>query len=960
MSASPSNPPGAPRVALLLKLDTLGDLVLFAPALRALRAAWPRTRLCVLVRQAYLDLAPLLAPAIEYFPTTLEPFGTAPDATSAELARLRALVTTLAPDLIVAATSRRNWLEVALAACGAGFTPAARRVALGADTADEHFSTQLRVALHLDATSVFTAHIPVPADEPDAQRNLRLAATLLSLPRSPSPSLTPPLPATVVTAARATLTSLGLTPGRYVVCAAAGFANVRLKTWPADRFAAALRHLAAQHALPVLLVGHESERPHLASLLASVSTGTAPAPELWLGDDASLPTLAALLADARLYLGNDTGAMHLAAALDVPVVAIFGGGTWPRFTPAARRGLALVQPLPCFGCGWDCAFSATEAPCLTGITTADVTAALDRHLAAPDAPFSVHPLPISPSLAPTAFINAASTRYRALRAQHLARQHKLEELTAFDREKDSAIDEKEASIDEKEASIFTKEREIADLKSAANTKDTEIVSLKATCDERERLILAQDGHIKHFQTAIADLEARLVAAHDDKARFQHALAQLPPDTAKAAETLANQSVHIRNIEALVYLRDQELTSLRAKLSELEHSLAAYSGPHASSHAALEQAKHYGRLLAEKEAVLQTLSRACAERETLITRLAAESTDSTSLLHRLAFATSAFVREKLWRPFDAWLFTRVVEKYWMQIGILRHHDPKPLVWDKLPTSPSHRPSVSSSDLPQIAIVTPSYGQEKFIERTLRSILDQNYPRLLYVVQDGGSKDRSPQIIAAHAARLRHWESARDAGQADAVRRGFAHLTPDLAPTDLMAWLNSDDLIGPGVLAYVAAYFAAHPEVDVIYGHRIIIDDEDRDVGRWIMPRHDPHVLEWIDYVPQETMFWRKRAWDLVGGIDPTFQFALDWDLLARFQQAGCRLVRVPYFLGAFRVHAEQKTSQAIHTTGAEEMKRIRTRFHGERQDDWATIDRYARKTRFRGALTARLLALGLRW
>ena len=293
---------------------------------------------------------------------------------------------------------------------------------------------------------------------------------------------------------------------------------------------------------------------------------------------------------------------------------------------------------------------------------------------------------------------------------------------------------------------------------------------------------------------------------------------------------------------------------------------------------------------------------------------------------------------------------------MQIGVLRHHDPKPLVWDRLP-APSAAPA---SALPQIALVTPSYGQEKFVERTLLSILDQNYPRLLYAVQDGGSKDGSPALIARHAARLRHWESVRDKGQADAIRRGFAHLTPDLAPTDLMAWLNSDDLLGPGVLRYVADYFSAHPDVDVIYGHRIIIDENDGDVGRWIMPRHDPRVLEWIDYVPQETLFWRKRAWDLAGGIDPSFQFALDWDLLARFQQAGCRMVRVPYCLGAFRVHSEQKTSQAIHTTGAEEMKRIRTRFHGERQDDWATIDRYARRTRFRGALVARLLALGLRW
>lgn len=930
MTAPASTP--APRVALLLKLDTLGDFVLFAPALRQLREAWPTTRLCALIRESYLDLAPLLAPGVEFISTTLDPFVQGPDSAPAELTRLREIVAGLKVDVVAAATGRRNWLEAALAAA----TPAtARRIALGAEAHDEHFSTQLQVALGVDATKVFSESIAVPADEADWQRNLRLAAALLrrsfAVPERP-PTLATSLPAELVARTRATLATLGLAPGRYVACAAAGFANVRLKTWPTERFAAAIRHLHERHGLPTLLVGNESERAYLAAL----ATAAAPAkPVLWIGQASTLSTLAALLADATAYLGNDTGAMHLAAALDSRVVAIFGGGTWPRFIPTARRGIALVRPLPCFGCGWDCAFSETDAPCLTGITTAEVIAGLDAVLAAPEAGFAVRQLP-SPSAEILAVMSAAASRYRTLRAGHLARQHKLEELTALDREKDEAI--------------LEKEREIDDLKSAANTKDAEIGSLKTVCDERERLIIQQDGHIKHFQRAVADLEIKLDVAQADKAQFEKTFATLPKDVGHSAQVIADQAVHIRNIEALVVLRDREITALKTTLAEKDESIANYAGGHGT----LEQAKHYGRLLAEKEAVLQSLSRACAEREAVIRQLTAETTDSSSVLHRLYVSTKAYLSEKWWRPFDAWLFHRVVEKYWMQIGILRHHEPKPLVWDE------RLPSSSTGNLPQIAVVTPSYGQEKFIERTMLSVLDQKYPKLLYVVQDGGSKDQSPAIIARHAGRLRHWESVRDKGQADAVRRGFLHLAPELGPDDVMAWLNSDDLIGPGVLHYVAAYFAAHPEVDVIYGHRIIIDDDDRDVGRWIMPRHDPHVLEWIDYVPQETMFWRKRAWDLVGGIDPSFQFALDWDLLARFQQAGCRMVRVPYFLGAFRVHAEQKTSQAIHTTGAEEMKRIRTRFHGERQDDWATIDRYARKTRFRGALVARLLSLGIRW
>jgi GT2 family glycosyltransferase len=371
---------------------------------------------------------------------------------------------------------------------------------------------------------------------------------------------------------------------------------------------------------------------------------------------------------------------------------------------------------------------------------------------------------------------------------------------------------------------------------------------------------------------------------------------------------------------------------------------------------LEQAKHYGRLLAEKETAIQFLRDALASREEVIAQLTAQTTGLTAALRKLWIATSAHVREKWWRPFDRWLFKRVVEDYWMQIGILRHYAPRPLRWDeRLPGS-----RLSDSALPQVAIVTPSFGQEKFIERTMRSVLDQLYPKLVYVVQDGGSPDRSPEIIARYASRLHHSESVKDRGQADAIHRGFAHVSSRLGPDDIMAWLNSDDLLAPGSLRYVAEYFTSHPEIDVIYGHRIIIDDDDRDVGRWIMPRHNPATLEWIDYVPQETLFWRKRAWDIAGGIDPSYQFALDWDLLARFQQAGCRMVRVPYFLGAFRVHAEQKTSQAIHTTGADEMRRIRTRFHGERQDDFESINRHARHARFWGALTARLHEVGVRW
>ena len=95
----------------------------------------------------------------------------------------------------------------------------------------------------------------------------------------------------------------------------------------------------------------------------------------------------------------------------------------------------------------------------------------------------------------------------------------------------------------------------------------------------------------------------------------------------------------------------------------------------------------------------------------------------------------------------------------------------------------------------------------------------------------------------------------------------------------------------------------------------------------MPQHDSGALQWADYVPQETMFWRRELWDKVGGLDESFKFALDWDLLLRFEEAGAKFHRLPEFLGAFRVHHEQLTSAAISSVGAEEMTRLRQRCHG---------------------------------
>lgn len=228
-----------------------------------------------------------------------------------------------------------------------------------------------------------------------------------------------------------------------------------------------------------------------------------------------------------------------------------------------------------------------------------------------------------------------------------------------------------------------------------------------------------------------------------------------------------------------------------------------------------------------------------------------------------------------------------------------------------------------EAPLISIVTPSYNQGKFLERTIKSVLEQSYPNLEYIIQDGGSSDSSVNVIQEYSDQLKHWESKPDKGQSNAINLGFQHATGEI-----MAYLNSDDLLLAGSLNYVANYFKAHPEVDVVYGHRILIDEFDHEIGRWVLPKHDNHVLKWADYVPQETLFWRRSIWEKAGGrIDESFQFAMDWDLILRFIEAGATFVRLPRFLGAFRLHSVQKSQSRMEDMGQIEMARLRQRCHG---------------------------------
>jgi glycosyltransferase involved in cell wall biosynthesis len=284
----------------------------------------------------------------------------------------------------------------------------------------------------------------------------------------------------------------------------------------------------------------------------------------------------------------------------------------------------------------------------------------------------------------------------------------------------------------------------------------------------------------------------------------------------------------------------------------------------------------------------------------------------------------------------------------QFGLFRQYGPREPAGETFP-----RLRTARNQLPGIALVTPSYQQGRYLESTIQSILAQDYPTLEYAVVDGGSGDESPEIIERYRSQLTFAVSERDEGHVDAIDKGFARISGEI-----MAYVNSDDLLEPGALKFVGDFFSRHPNIDAIYGHRVIIDGAGQEIGRWVSPRYNPSLLRIVDYIPQETLFWRRSIYEKVGGLDRKWFFAMDWDLALRFASAGARITRVPYFLGRFRVHSSQKSEVLVNTVARTDIDALRKRELGFCPDPSALEACYRRLKR-ESLLWALLLRRGVR-
>lgn len=219
------------------------------------------------------------------------------------------------------------------------------------------------------------------------------------------------------------------------------------------------------------------------------------------------------------------------------------------------------------------------------------------------------------------------------------------------------------------------------------------------------------------------------------------------------------------------------------------------------------------------------------------------------------------------------------------------------------------------------MTPSFNQGRFIEATIKSLIEQDYPNLEHIVIDGGSTDETVSILERYADHFAYWQSEPDNGQTDALIKGFARATGDI-----LCWLNSDDLFEPGALRFVGSYFRDHTSVRFLYGDSRWIDVD----GRYLKPKKEHPFSQFIwlydhNFFPQPSCFWRRDLYEEVGGLDERFELAMDADLFIRFAER-TRPVHVRRMLSQMRLYPEQK-NQRMRTKSDQEDALIRTRVVG---------------------------------
>lgn len=227
--------------------------------------------------------------------------------------------------------------------------------------------------------------------------------------------------------------------------------------------------------------------------------------------------------------------------------------------------------------------------------------------------------------------------------------------------------------------------------------------------------------------------------------------------------------------------------------------------------------------------------------------------------------------------------------------------------------------------KISVVTPSYNQGQYIQRTIDSVLNQSYPDIEYIIMDGGSTDETVDIIKSYGDKI-IWKSEKDKGQTDAVNKGIKQSTGEI-----IGWLNSDDIYYPDAIAKVMKVFEEHPEVNVVYGNANHIREDDSFIEEYYTEDFDYERLKDICFICQPSLFFRKEVVDLYGYLNVDLQYTMDYEYWLRLGKKE-KFYRLNELIAGSRLYDDNKTLGARRKVH-EEMLEMQKKVIGKPSDKW---------------------------
>ena len=573
MARSPRTSNDTARLTILIvQTGGLGDVVLVSHLFTSLRAGFLDANLLLACRVPFAPIAALFPdPPDQVIALDFSPYdwSAATDELYAALEPVVAQFEGLRADIVIAAEYRPTWLSWFLAALAKP-----QRAIKG--THAERPRDILPNVLERFGMERKELEGPKPAKELDELKRYEGILRYMGIKMAVQGPWQ--LPKDLREKARLRLAEFGMEPGRYLVCFPLGVASTAVKRWPRPAFLETLQRVREESSIAVLFIGDSSEETELRAFASELNGETVPA-AVFAGKPADLQESVALIASAKAYLGNDTGPLHVASAFRVSGVAIHGGGHWPAYGPWGGGSIAVVHPLPCFGCNWDCAFG--HGVCVESVPVEPVLSSLRKVLAGGVTEPGIETLSTLPASS-LDLIRDASRRYREAQIDRGERLHSILELRRHVGMRDEFVDSLEHMAAERLKALEIQNEALEQLRRESDRRRDAIHELTGLLEIRDARVEESEKIAEERRAGLEELSA-VIQARD--ARI------------KELEQIA--------AERLVALRSQD-----EALRELQKEAAERLG-------ALEEA---GRIVAARDSGIAELEKIAAERLTALEEL----------------------------------------------------------------------------------------------------------------------------------------------------------------------------------------------------------------------------------------------------------------------------------------------------------------------------------------------------